>query len=33
MIVFAAMYQSDTFVKFLAQQLIKSDTDPESVFR
>ncbi len=32
MIVFAAMYQSDTFVKFLAQQLIKSDADPESVF-
>ena len=32
MIAFAAMSQAHTFVKFLAQQLIKSDDQPESVF-
>ncbi len=32
MVAFAAMSQSHTFVKFLAQQLIKSDAEPESVF-
>jgi hypothetical protein len=32
MIVFAAMYQSDTFVKFLAEQFRKSDDEPESEF-
>ncbi len=32
MIAFAAMSQSHTFLKFLAQQLIKSDAEPESVF-
>jgi hypothetical protein len=30
MIVFAAMYQSDTFVKFLAEQYIKAHAEPES---